>query len=54
MGLSALIYMQFSKITETENQLVELTQVMEFEKQEERLDKAKVKIIKLKASGQAN
>ena len=34
LGLSALIYMQFSKITETENQLVELTQVMEFEKQQ--------------------
>ena len=32
--LGAFIYMQFSKITETENQLVELTQVMEFEKQQ--------------------
>lgn len=34
LGLSAFIYMQFSKITEAENQLVELTQVMEFEKQQ--------------------
>ena len=32
--LGAFIYMQFSKITEAENQLVELTQVMEFEKQQ--------------------
>jgi hypothetical protein len=32
--LGAFIYMQFSKISETENQLVELTQVMEFEKQQ--------------------
>ena len=34
LGLGALIYFQFSKITEAENQLVELTQVMEFEKQQ--------------------
>ena len=32
--LGAFIYFQFSKITEAENQLVELTQVMEFEKQQ--------------------
>ena len=32
--LGAFIYMQFSKISEAENQLVELTQVMEFEKQQ--------------------
>ena len=34
LGLGALIYLQFSKITEKENQLIELTQVMEFEKQQ--------------------
>ena len=34
LGLSALIFLQFTKITEKENQLVELTQVMEFEKQQ--------------------
>lgn len=32
--LGAFIYFQFSKISEAENQLVELTQVMEFEKQQ--------------------
>ena len=32
--LGAFIFMQFSKISEAENQLVELTQVMEFEKQQ--------------------
>ncbi len=32
--LGTFIYIQFSKITEAENQLVELTQVMEFEKQQ--------------------
>ena len=32
--LGTFIYVQFSKITEAENQLVELTQVMEFEKQQ--------------------
>ena len=32
--LGAFIYLQFSKISEAENQLVELTQVMEFEKQQ--------------------
>ena len=32
--LGAFIYMQFTKISEAENQLVELTQVMEFEKQQ--------------------
>lgn len=34
LALGGFIYFQFSKITEAENQLVELTQVMEFEKQQ--------------------
>ena len=34
LGLGTLIFLQFTKITEKENQLVELTQVMEFEKQQ--------------------
>lgn len=34
LGLATLIYFQYSKITQTENELIELTQVMEFEKQQ--------------------
>ena len=34
LALGGFIYFQFSKISEAENQLVELTQVMEFEKQQ--------------------
>ena len=34
LALGAFIYFQYSKINEKENQLVELTQVMEFEKQQ--------------------
>ena len=34
LALGGFIYFQFSKLSETENQLNELTQVMEFEKQQ--------------------
>ena len=34
LALGTLIFLQYSKINEKENQLVELTQVMEFEKQQ--------------------
>jgi CHASE3 domain sensor protein len=34
LGLATLVYFQYSKINQTENELNELTQVMEFEKQQ--------------------